>query len=198
MARKAKHIGASQGGPAKTPVEEGLSAADARQWERVARGITPLPGSGLKPPAPPAPPAPEAAEPTPPTTRAAPPSRRPAPELPELRPGVGAGVDKRTMARLVRGQLAIDGRLDLHGMTQDEAHRALIGFVTASREREKRAVLIITGKGTRPEGGVGVLRAALPRWLNQAPLRGQVVAVAQAQPRHGGAGALYVLLKRVR
>jgi len=92
--------------------------------------------------------------------------------------------------------MPIEARLDLHGMTQDEAHRALDRFIPAMREDGRRAVLIITGKGTR-EGG-GVLRQAVPRWLDEARLRPHVLAIEEARPQHGGAGALYVLLRRKR
>ncbi|MEE8548700.1 MAG: Smr/MutS family protein, partial [Alphaproteobacteria bacterium] len=101
-------------------------------------------------------------------------------------------------ARLKRGQLAIDGRIDLHGMTQAKAHRALEGFLTASQGAGKRCVLVITGKGLRPTGETGVLRNLVPRWMNAPAIRGRVLSFCTAQPRDGGTGALYVLLKRKR
>ncbi len=112
----------------------------------------------------------------------------------------GAGLDRKNAARLKRGEMAIAGRLDLHGMTQDEAHRALVRFIERSHEAGLRTVLIITGKGAR-EGagdGPGVLRRAVPRWLGEARCRRLVLASEPAQPRHGGDGALYVLLRRKR
>lgn len=118
--------------------------------------------------------------------------------LPELKTGASPGVDKRTAARLKRGQLAIDGRIDLHGMTQAKAHRALEGFLTASQGAGKRCVLVITGKGLRPTGETGVLRNLVPRWMNAPAIRGRVLSFCTAQPRDGGTGALYVLLKRKR
>lgn len=117
--------------------------------------------------------------------------------LPELAPGTAPGVDSRTAEKLRRGELAINGRLDLHGHTQEEAHRALIAFVEAAWRRRARCVLVITGKGRGSEG-VGILRAALPRWLNAGPLRPRILAFAPAQAKHGGAGAVYVLLRRQR
>lgn len=109
--------------------------------------------------------------------------------------GQGAGVDKRTVQRLKRGQLDIEARLDLHGLTQSVAHARLDGFLTAAQDRGLRCVLVITGKGRVGEAG-GVLRQMVPRWLNTPPNRGRVLSMTQAQPKHGGAGALYLLLRR--
>jgi DNA-nicking Smr family endonuclease len=120
------------------------------------------------------------------------------------------GLDKRTAQRLSRGKTEIDGRIDLHGMTQAEARAALTGFVSNGHRHGRRCLLVITGKGRRiPEdshqphagpGGAepGILRRMVPRWLEEAPLADRVLAYSPAQPRHGGAGALYVLLKRRR
>jgi DNA-nicking Smr family endonuclease len=126
-----------------------------------------------------------------------PPPPAPPPKPPELAPGRIAGVDKRLAERLKRGQLPIDGMLDLHGLIQEEAHRQLDGFLAQSAHAGRRCVLIITGKGLWREES-GVLREMVPRWLNEAPNRARVLAIAHAQPRHGGQGALYVLLKRKR
>ena len=115
---------------------------------------------------------------------------------PASEPAPGAGLDRRSAQRLRRGQMPIEARLDLHGMTQDEAHRALDRFIPEMREAGRRAVLIITGKGT--SGGGGVLRQAVPRWLAEARSRPHVLAIEEARPQHGGAGALYVLLRRKR
>jgi DNA-nicking Smr family endonuclease len=116
---------------------------------------------------------------------------------PELATGRIAGVDKRLAERLKRGQLTIDGVLDLHGLTQEEAHRQLDGFLGHAANSGRRCVLIITGKGVWRSDS-GILREMVPRWLNEAPNRARVLAIATAQPRHGGSGALYVLLKRRR
>ena len=78
-------------------------------------------------------------------------------------------------------------------MTQAEAHRALAGFVAGSRAAGRRCLLVITGHG-RMSGGV--LKAAVPRWLDEPELRPHVLALAPAQPQAGGSGALYVLLRR--
>jgi DNA-nicking Smr family endonuclease len=108
-----------------------------------------------------------------------------------------AGIDRANAERLKRGLHAIDARLDLHGMTQTEAHRELVDFIAASYQAGRRCVLVITGRGLGPDGP-GVLKSAVPRWLEQGALRRRILAVAAAQPRHGGAGALYVLLRRQR
>ena len=90
-------------------------------------------------------------------------------------------------------------------MTQDDAHRALGDFIVRCVQRGLRCVLVITGKGLRRlaedeaggrVGEIGILRNAVPRWLNEAPNRARVLAFAAAQPRDGGGGALYVLLRR--
>lgn len=104
-----------------------------------------------------------------------------------------AGVDRSTAEKVKRGRYPVAGRLDLHGMTQAEAHRALAGFVPRARAAGKRCVLVITGHG-RISGGV--LKAAVPRWLAEPDLRRHVLAVAPAQPQHGGSGALYLLLRK--
>jgi DNA-nicking Smr family endonuclease len=108
-----------------------------------------------------------------------------------------SGIDRANAERLKRGQHRIEDRLDLHGMTQAEAHRALDAFVRNSRHAGFRCVLVITGRGFGPNG-TGVLKSAVPRWLEEAELRQQILAIAPAQPRDGGAGALYLLLRRRR
>jgi DNA-nicking Smr family endonuclease len=106
-----------------------------------------------------------------------------------------AGIDRRTAARVRRGRYPVEARLDLHGMTQAEAHRTLRGFLAGARAQGRRCVLVITGHG-RLSGGV--LKAAAPRWLAEPEFRAHVLAIAPARPQHGGAGALYILLRRQR
>jgi DNA-nicking Smr family endonuclease len=117
--------------------------------------------------------------------------------LPPLSPGDSPGVDRRTAEKFRRGRLDVEARLDLHGMIQEEAHRALVSFVRRAHGDGLRTVLIITGKGGFGDTR-GVLREAVPRWLNESDLRPRVLSCAWAQPKHGGAGALYVLLRRQR
>lgn len=116
-----------------------------------------------------------------------------------------AGLDRRTSERLRKGQLPIEARIDLHGMTQDRARDALDRFVAGAADRGLRAILVITGKGasTAPADPwqpprSGVLRANVPRWLNELPNRPRILAITEAQPQDGGGGALYVLLRRQR
>ena len=117
--------------------------------------------------------------------------------LDALSVGRSADVDKRTFDRLRRGQLRPEARLDLHGMTQDQAHKALMKFIEGSQEEGRRCVIVITGRGRVSEGG-GVLRREVPGWLNSPGIRSIVLAVSMATPRDGGSGAMYVLLRRLR
>jgi DNA-nicking Smr family endonuclease len=108
-----------------------------------------------------------------------------------------AGIDRANAERLKRGLHKIEAVLDLHGMNQAEAHRALATFIDASSNAGRRCVLVVTGRGLGPNGP-GVLKASLPRWLEEPPLRRHVLAIATAQSRHGGSGASYILLRRPR
>ncbi len=183
-----------------------LSDEDADLWRRATREAVPLQRANAalpKPPdaPPPAPPAPERS--APPTARpGAAPVQRPAAEpptpVPMIEPGRSPGLDRRTADRLRRGLMPIDARIDLHGMIQVEALGALFEFIQDSAGAGLRCVLVITGRGSRSAGGMGVLRAAVPDWLNRPACRGHVLAFAPAQPKHGGDGALYVLLRRKR
>ncbi len=114
-------------------------------------------------------------------------------------PGEGSlfSLDRRTAERLKRGQIAIESQLDLHGLTQEEALTALDAFLWQAWDAGQRCVLVITGKGTAREGG-GVLRTLIPSWLADGNHRDRVLAVETAQPRHGGDGALYVMIRRQR
>ena len=128
---------------------------------------------------------------------AAPAATFPKSNAPTLQHGDMAGLDRRTGQRFKRGQLPVEARLDLHGMTQTEAHRALGAFLSGQQTAGRRCVIVVTGKGVGKEGG-GVLRNAVPRWLNEAPNREKVLAFEYARQNDGGVGALYVLLKRRR
>ena len=108
-----------------------------------------------------------------------------------------SGIDRANAERLKRGLHPIEARLDLHGKTQAEAHHALVAFIHSSSEAGRRCVLIITGRGLGADGP-GVLKSAVPRWLEEIELRRQILAIAPAQPRDGGSGALYLLLRRRR
>ncbi len=171
-------------------------------WKRITAEVRPLRSRAKSAPAPVDP---SGQARTPPPKTLAP---IPKPPLPKVRPttaseatlahGIAAGLDKRTLARLRRGQITIEAEIDLHGSTQDEAHQALEGFLARSHAIGRRCVLVITGKGLRADGGEGVLRNAVPRWMNEAPNRERILAFTHATPRDGGEGALYVLLRRKR
>jgi len=127
---------------------------------------------------------------------AAAPPPRPAPPPQDLGAGSAAGLDKRTQQRLKRGQLPIEGRIDLHGLYFDQAQTALADFIERALAANKRCVLVITGKGGRSGGGAGVIREALAGWLGGPGLRASVLAFSRAQPKDGGDGAFYVLLRK--
>tara|TARA_B100001093_G_scaffold175190_1_gene167949 strand:+ start:2862 stop:3437 length:576 start_codon:yes stop_codon:yes gene_type:complete len=118
-------------------------------------------------------------------------------QLVPLSHGMLVGLDKRTGERLKRGKLPVEGHLDMHGMSQSRAYSALNTFILDKQAAGKRCVIVITGKGGR-DGGVGVLKEAVPRWLNEPSLRKHVLGFDYASPRLGGTGALYILLKRKR
>jgi len=122
--------------------------------------------------------------------------RPPAPNI--MTHGNAAGLDRRTTQKLKRGKLDIEGTLDLHGHTQTKAHQALSRFLQTGFETGRRTVLIITGKGDRLGGRPGVLKDAVPAWLNEVPMRQWVAGFSYAAPKDGGNGALYVRLKRKR
>ena len=110
----------------------------------------------------------------------------------DLRNGDRAGIDSRTQRRLFRGEVPVDRRLDLHGMTAAYAQGRLVQFIEMAVDDGCRCVLVITGKGS------GVLRGYVPEWLKQPPLAPLILALAEARPKDGGGGALYVLLRRKR
>ena len=175
-----------------------LEPEDKRVWRLYTRHVTPLRAGDAEPDPPPIPQS-VAAAPPPQPARAAPVQLPHA--LPGLAPGQAIGLDKATAERLRRGELPIEARLDLHGLTQAQAYESLQRFLAVSQAQQRRCVLVITGKGFRAKDGVvqtGILRAAVPRWLNEAPNRARILAFAAARDRHGGGGALYVLLKRLR
>jgi DNA-nicking Smr family endonuclease len=137
------------------------------------------------------------------------PAKAPSPpkEVPRIRPSNSPdlrAIDRRTDQKLKRGQVPVDATLDLHGLSQERAHRRLNSFLAKAVAAGARTVLVITGKGrvgpdadgSMSSAGRGVLREAVPRWIEQAPLRDLVWGIRPAGPRQGGHGALYVLLKR--
>ena len=177
---------------------------ERRLWRLAMRDAEPMPGRQIETePEPVATMAELAEEPVatslapPPTAKQFPSPARPSRVAhPPLTPGSTANIDRRTGDRFRRGELEIDGRIDLHGMTQAQAHTALASFVHRAWNEGRRCILVITGKGSF--GGLGVLRQATPRWLADPALRPMVLAIQPARPKDGGDGALYVLIKRRR
>ena len=160
------------------------SAAEIELWRRAMGEAEPLPEK-------PAPKAAKAATALPAIPRA--PQAGHAPII--LDPQRPIGLDRRSWLRLKRGQVAIEETVDLHGLTQDQAHERLTRFLAEAQRDGVRCVLVVTGKGLLHGG---VLRHMVPRWLNEGANRPRVLAFAPAQPRHGGAGALYLLIRRAR
>lgn len=111
------------------------------------------------------------------------------------------GLDKNTSRRLRQGKLEIEAKLDLHGMGREEARHRLTKFLERAFEEQRRCVLVVTGKGRfDADAGQseGILRKNLPRWLALTPCAHWVLSYTHAQPRHGGEGAFYILLRRKR
>lgn len=128
-----------------------------------------------------------------------------------LKPSVTEGLranpvqmDSKAFARMKRGKLRPEGKLDLHGLRMDTAYPALVRFVLTAQASGKRLVLVVTGKGKdRDEPGPiptprGVLRNQVPQWLSLPPLAQAVMQVTPAHISHGGDGAYYVYLRRSR
>ncbi len=175
-----------------------LSEEEHALWESVARQVKPL---RKKPRAKVASAPVEAAAPA---ARSAgspkpgPPARiakAAKPEMPPLAP-----MGRRERSQLSRGRKEIDARLDLHGMTQSGAHRALLSFLRRAHSDDLTFVLVITGKGrtASAESERGVLRRQVPEWLSLPEFRALVVGFEQAHIGHGGDGALYVRVRRAR
>jgi DNA-nicking Smr family endonuclease len=124
-------------------------------------------------------------------------SRAPKPQPPAAPPL--APIGRRERSQLSRGRKEIDARLDLHGMTQTRAHRALVGFLQRAHSDGLTFVLIITGKGKMgAESERGVLRRQVPQWLSLPEFRSLVVGFEEAHIGHGGEGALYVRIRRAK
>jgi DNA-nicking Smr family endonuclease len=176
-----------------------LSEEERALWESVAKQAKPLRKKHR-----PAEPHAAAPKPEPPVVAklAVPaklllPAKPPAPAKPVVPPLAPLG--RRERAQLSRGRKEIEARLDLHGMTQARAHRALSGFLHRAHGEGLTFVLVITGKAkVGAESERGVLRRQVPEWLSQPEFRAFVVGFEEAHIGHGGAGALYVRIRRSR
>ena len=174
-----------------------LSDEEIALWTEVARGVNRRRGAAL-----PTRSSAAVGEPAPalPPAAAEGPQSRPAKQsAPPLAP-----IERRLKRELARGRGAIDAALDLHGLTQAEAHQALRGFLRHSQTRGARLVIVVTGKGgplDEPAGWPherGVLRRLAPHWLREPDLRSVVLGFEEAGRAHGGSGALYVRLRRLQ
>jgi DNA-nicking Smr family endonuclease len=185
-----------------------LSGDERELWGLVTRTVAPLRGRGRKhavaaseensEPAS----SPPKSKPKAKAAIVSPPSRPPAPKpaLPLAPPLAPLG--RKLTKRVARGNATLDGRLDLHGMTQEQAHDALLRFIRNAQADGAKVVLIITGKGVRGSSADmserGVLRRMVPQWLRLIEFRAYVVGFEPAHVTHGGEGALYVRLRRGR
>lgn len=169
-----------------------LTDEDRVLWSLVAKSARPL--KGRKPVEDAAPePRPEEKMPGPPPV-AAPAGPAPAAAA-TRRQHVMHPLDRPTLDRLSKGKLPIEGRVDLHGMTQGEAHALLLSFLQRAHANGVRYVLVITGKGFST-GGDGILRRQVPAWLSTPPFRTLVSSHDVSARHHGGGGALYVRLRK--
>jgi DNA-nicking Smr family endonuclease len=177
-----------------------LSEEERALWESVAKQVKPLRKKPRAPKAPitPVEEPPTVAKPTGLLKSTANP--RPAKILKPDHPPPLAPLGRRERSQLSRGRKEIEGRLDLHGLTQTRAHRALLSFLQRASGDGLTFVLVITGKGRAagPEAGRGVLRRQVPEWLSLPEFRALVVGFEEAHIGHGGEGALYVRVRRAR
>lgn len=171
---------------------DGIEPADRALWSAVTKTVKPLKGTKVRtaklraaPATQDDPPAAQRKPAKPPATPAVKPK---APKPPPL-----ATLDRRTRSRVARGRVEIEARLDLHGLTLERARPRLASFLASAQTRDAGLVLVITGKG-----GTGALRREVPFWLSAADLRPLVIGFEEAAPSHGGAGALYVRIRRPR
>lgn len=116
----------------------------------------------------------------------------------EYAAGQVRGLDPRIFNRLKAGSYAVEAHLDLHGLTLEPAWQEVTDFIRRQYELGRRCLLLVTGRGLNSPDGRGVLRPQVQSWLTREPLRRVVLAFVTAQPRHGGTGALYVLLRKFK
>ena len=185
----------------KRTVNRSLSEQEKQLWAKVQRTVAPLDPAVLREPV--------AIEAVPPaiievTALQENPKTKPPTAAAKKPPAPGA-LDHKTRTRLSRGANPVGGTIDLHGMRQDEAHRALRAFLVRCQIRGDRFAIVVTGKGSRSYerdhssfSQRGVLRTAVPQWFATDIFRDLVVGYSEASPSHGGSGALYVQIRRRR
>jgi DNA-nicking Smr family endonuclease len=208
-------------GPGKSrPAKNETLPDDLALWHHTARSVTPLKRAKARVPEVGAP---SETKPKPqPTSVRMPPSKAGAPQhasskiapspptraaLPKVPPPL-VPIERRKHRRIARGHVEIDARLDLHGLRQADAERQLRTFLLRARADGLRTVLVITGKGGErgsedqydaiDRSARGILRRSVPMWLEAADLRECVAGIAPAHIRHGGSGALYIHIRKVR
>jgi len=160
-------------------------------WNLVARTANPLKGKALPPPEP-APGEPAAVkQPTAAPSSAASAAKTPVADRRQIH-----HLDRVTQKKISKGRLALEARIDLHGLRQDEAYGLLLSFLNRAHASGIRYVLVITGKG-RSSASDGVLKRSVPSWFATAPFRPLVSGYEDAARNHGGEGALYVRLRRL-
>ena len=195
--------------PIRAPRHRTLSREEIELWRQVTQTIAPSPGRASMPESPPEAPVPVSA-PQVKTPRNmvgfrepflpgyTPPAQKPASALAPLSP-----LERRLRQRLSRGRTEVDAVMDLHGLRQDQAHGVLRQFLFNAQGSGAKLVLVITGKGGRSQdlaswhSETGVLRRSVPQWLRAPEMRGVVIGFEEAAHHHGGAGALYVRIRRL-
>jgi DNA-nicking Smr family endonuclease len=167
-------------------VKRSRSVSDEERalFYEVLRHARPLPGR--RPP-----PGKSASPPAEPLRRSAAAGEPTLPKRPVYAASEAPAIGGHREAQMRRGRLEPEARIDLHGLTQDEAHRALMRFFGRAHGLDQRVVLVITGK-------TGVLKAMVPRWLAEIDLASLIAGISPAHIRHGGGGAFYVALRRKR
>jgi DNA-nicking Smr family endonuclease len=165
-----------------------LSTEEAALWRRVVESVKPLHG-----------PLPNASPPPPPEATPAPKvAAKPKVAVPAKKPGPGTTLDGSWDKKLARGLVQPDRSLDLHGHNLSTAWALLDRRLGEAVADGVRVLLLITGKPPSDKSGRGAIRAAVGDWLAASPYAGDIAAVRNASPRHGGAGALYIVLRRRR
>ena len=185
--------------PAPPRRRRALTEEERALWESVAKQIKPLRKKPRAAKAEAALLVPEMPAALKPVTSAKPPASTRVPRGPKPEPPPLAPIGRRERSHLSRGRKEIEARIDLHGMTQTRAHRALAGFLERAHGDGLTFVLVITGKGKiGSESERGVLRRQVPQWLSLPEFRTLVVGFDEAHIGHGGEGALYVRIRRAR
>ena len=193
----------------RSPRHRNLTREEIELWRQVTQTVAPITGrasEGRAPDVKPAPPPVIAPRKHPESLIGlrppflpgyTPPSQTPPAGLAPLSP-----LERRLRQRLSRGRVEVDAVMDLHGLRQDQAHGVLRQFLFTAQARGAKLVIVITGKGGRSpdlaswHSETGVLRRSVPQWLRAPELRGVVIGFEEASQHHGGAGALYVRIRR--